>query len=197
MSAPHEVVASPLTFFLADVGTDFPAIDDLEGAFDVGWEKLGTNGDKNYDSAGTTVAHSEEVFDFIPAGSTMPVKRFRVGEKFTSALNLVDIGPDAYAKVMNDAAVTTVPPGGGAAGEKHFSLRRGIQVNPFSVLARGVSPVDNDLNMQYEFSRVFVSVNGDVTYNKGVVAMLPVQMEVAYYETTDVILCRMQTTDPS
>lgn len=197
MAAPDEITASPLTIYLADVGTAFPAVDDAEGSFAVGWEKLGAAGDNNYDDSGVQVAHTEDVFDFVPAGSTMPVKRFRTAESFQIQLNLVDISPDVYAKVMNDATVTPVSPGGGAAGEKSFSLFRGIQVNSFAMLARGVSPVDNDLNMQYEFAKTFVSVNGTVTYNKGVVAMLPVQILAARHSSSDVIVCRIQTTDPS
>lgn len=196
MNSPDEITASPLTIYLADVGTAFPAIDDLEADF-VGWDKLGENGDNNYDDSGVQVAHTEDVFDFTPAGSTMPVKRFRTAESFQVTLNLVDIGPVAYAKVMNDATVTTVAAGGGAAGEKHFSLFRGIQVNSFAMLARGVSPVDNDLNLQYEFGKTFVSVNGTVTYNKGAVAMLPVQILAARHSDSDVIVCRIQTTDAS
>jgi len=69
MAAPEEVVAAPLTIWLAPVGTAFPEIDAAPG---VGWEKLGTEGDMNYDESGVSVSHAETVNDFTPAGSTMP-----------------------------------------------------------------------------------------------------------------------------
>lgn len=191
MPDPMEVVASPLTLYLAPIGTAFPAINDDPADFDVAWEVLGTEGDLNYDEAGVTVAHSETVSDFTPAGSTMPRKRFRTAESIEMSLNLVDIGPDAYAKVMNDAPITTT------GTDASFSLFRGDQVNAFAVLARGMSAVDNDLNMQYEMSIAFVSVNGDVVYKKGDPAMLPVTILAVRHTADDAIIYRVATADPS
>jgi hypothetical protein len=98
-----------------------------------------------------------------------------------------------YALVMNDAAVTTVAAGVGIAGQKYFDLYRGDQVNSKAVILRGQSSVDNTLTMQYEFSKAFVSVNGDVQYTKGKVAMLPMKVEAIKHADTDVIRCRIQT----
>lgn len=194
MAAPNEVVADPLTIYLAPVGFAFPAIDEIPIGT-LGWEKLGTEGSLNYDSSGVSVSHSETVNDFVPAGSTMPTKRFRTAESFEIKLNLVDISPDVYAKVMNDATVTDVAAGSGVAGESWFSLFRGINVASFAVLARGQSSVDNDMNLQYEFSKAFVSVNGDVVWNKGTPAMLPVTILAVRASDSDVIVCRIQTAD--
>lgn len=193
MPAPHEIIASPLTIYLATVGTAFPLIDDDPGDFNPLWELLGTEGDANYDEEGVTVSHGETTYDFTPAGRTMPAKRFRTGESFETSLNLVDLGPVAYAKVMNDAAVTTVSPTAGVAGQEYFDLYRGDVVNSFAMIARGPSTVDNDLNLQYEFSKTFVSVNGDVGFTKGKVAMLPVKIEVIKHANSDVVRCRIQT----
>jgi len=190
MAAPEEVVAAPLTIWLALVGTAFPEIDAAPG---VGWEKLGTEGDMNYDESGVSVSHAETVNDFTPAGSTMPSKRFRTGEDFLIKLNLVDLSPDVYAKVMNNATVTDTPASSGVAGKAAFSLFRGDQVNSFAVLARGLSSVDNTLNMQYRFSKAFVSVNGDITWNKGVPAMLPLEIQAIRHSSADVIDVEIQT----
>lgn len=197
MPAPNELVAAPLTFYLAPVGTSFPLIDDAEGDFDVAWEKLGTEGANNYDDGSVTVSHAETVYDFTPAGSTMPTKRFRTGESFLMKLGLADVSPAQYAKVMNDATVSDIPAGIGTAGEASFSLFRGIQVNSFAVLARGESPVNNDLNAQYEFSKAFVSVNGDVTWDKGKVASLPVEILAIKHADSDAIVYRVQTAEAS
>ena len=197
MAAPEEVLAFPLTVYLAPVGTAFPLIDDAPADFAVAWKVLGVEGDLNYDENGVVVSHAETTFDFTPAGSTMPSKRFRTAEDLLTKLNLVDVSPETYAKVMNNATLTTVSPGSGIAGEKHFSLFRGDQVSSFAVLLRGASPVDNDLNMQYEIPKAFVSVNGDVTYNKGVVAALPVEIQMIRHATADNPICRIQTAPAS
>ncbi len=192
MPAPNEVVASPLTIYLAPVGFAFPAID-AKPVVTAGWAKLGTEGANNYDTGGVTVAHSETVSDFTPAGSTMPTKRFRTAESFEISLGLVDISPTVYAKVMNSAALTTVAAASGIAGQSWFSLFRGIDVNSFAVLARGESSVDNTLTLQYEFSKAFVSVNGNVVYQKGTPAMLPITILAVKHSDSDVIVCRIQT----
>lgn len=193
MAAPEEVLAFPLTMYLNSVGATMPLVDDDPADFDAAWEVLGTEGDLNYDDSGVVVSHGETVFDFTPAGSTMLTKRFRVGESLLTKLNLVDLSPDQYAKVMNDAQITTVAPTTGVAGEKSFSLFRGDQVASFAVLLRGVSPVDNDLNMQYEVPKAFVSVNGDATFNKGVATMLPIEMQMIRTSASDDPICRIQT----
>jgi hypothetical protein len=190
MAAPEEILAFPLEVWLAPVGTAFPAVDAVPA---IDWEKLGTEGDLNYDESGVTVSHGEGVFDFTPAGSTMPSKRFRTSESLLTKLNLVDLSPDVYAKVMNDATVTTVAAGLAVAGEKHFSLFRGDQVNSFATLLRGVSPVDNTLAMQFEVPKAFVSVNGDVVFNKGVVAALPIEIQMIRHSAADDPICRIQT----
>lgn len=194
MAAPEEVVASPLTIYIADVGTTMPKIDDTEATIlAASWTKLGVAGANNYDDTGVSLSHAETVNDFTPAGSTMPTKRFRTAESFEMKLNLVDLSPTTYAKIMNDAVVTTVAAGVGIAGESSFSLYRGDQVNSFAVLARGESPVNNTLNMQYEFSKAFLSVNGDAVFRKGVPVALPVSILAVKHDTTDVIICRIQS----
>lgn len=198
MPAPNEVVATPLTIYLADVGTAFPAVDDAEADFTPGdWTKLGTEGANNYDESGVSFAHTETVNDFTPSGSTMPTKRFRTAESFLIKLNLVDISPEQYALVMNDASVTTVPPSTGVAGEKHFSLFRGVQVNSFAVIARGQSSVDNDLTLQFNISKAFVSINGDLGFNKGTPTMMPTEILAIRHSSSDLIEVRIQTADAS
>ena len=191
--APYEVVAAPLTIYLAPVGTAFPAIDADPSSFGVDWTLLGTEGDASYDESGVSVSHSETTNDFTPAGRTMPTKRFRTGEATLIKLNLVDVSAAGYAKVMNDAAVTTTAPSPSVAGSKKFSLYRGDQVNSFAVLARGVSSEMGSGNLQYTISKAFVSVNGDVTWNKGVPAMLPIEILAIRHADTDEISLEIET----
>lgn len=191
MPFPHEIVAAPLTLYLAVVGTSFPEIDHDPTT---PWIKLGTEGDKNYEeNIGVTVGHGETVVDFVPAGSTMSVKRFRTLEAPQMSVNLVDLSPVMYALVMNDAEVTSVAPGAGTPGYDLFSLFRGSQVAQFAVIAKGESTIDNDLALQYEASKAFVSVDGDTVFTKGNPAMLPVKIEPIIYSDADVWQCRIQT----
>ena len=186
MPAPHEVLAAPLEVWLADVGTTFPDVHEPEASFPAGWTLLGTEGSRNYTDDGVIVNHGEEVLDWTPAGSTMPAKRFRTAESFEITLNLADVSAAMYALVMNDAAVTD------GGNYKTFSLYRGDQVNSFAVFARGMSGEDNAYYMSYDFSRAFVSVNGEVTFNKGEVAALPVSILAVRYSDSDVIRVRIQ-----
>jgi hypothetical protein len=194
MAAPEEVLAYPLQCWLAIVGTTMPMVD-IDPP--TPWELLGTEGDLNYGDTGVVVSHGETVFDFTPAGSTMPSKRFRTAESLLTKLDLVDLSPAVYAKVMNDAALTTVAASAGIAGNDSFSLFRGDEVNAFAVLLRGPSPVDNTLNMQYEIPKAFVSVNGDVTFNKGVVASLPIEIQMIRHASADDPICRIETAPAS
>lgn len=194
MAAPEQNLAFPLTLYLAPVGTPMPLIDDDPAVdFDPAWEVLGTDGDKDYDDSGVVVGQNETVFDLIPAGSTSVKKRFRTGEGNLVKLNLIDVSPDMWAKVLNDQQVTTVAPTLGQAGEKRFSLHRGDQVASFAVLARGVSAVDNTLNLQFEYPKAFVSVNGETTFNKGVATALPVEIQPIVITSADEPICSQQT----
>ncbi len=56
-----------------------------------------------------------------------------------------------------------------------------------------MSPVDNDLNMQYLIPKAFVSVNGDVTFNKGVVASLPIEIQMIRHSSADDPKCQIET----
>jgi hypothetical protein len=198
MAAPEQNLAFPLTAYLAPVGTAMPAIDDIPADFDAAWEVLGTDGDKDYDDTGVIVGQTETVFDLIPAGSTTVKKRFRTGESNGGVkLNLIDVSPEMWAKVLNDAQITTVAPSMGVAGEKRFSLTRGPQVAQFAVLLRGVSAVDNDLNLQFEYPKAFVSVNGDTTFNKGVATALPTEIQPVVITDADEPQCVQQTHEAS
>ena len=86
---------------------------------------------------------------------------------------------------MNNAAITTVAAGVGVAGTKSFDLFRGDSVAEYAVLMRCPSPADNTLTMQYQIPKAFVSVNGDVTFNKGVAAVLPLEIQMIRHSSAD------------
>lgn len=172
MAAPYEIVAAPLTVYVAAVGTAFPDVDEAPGG---SWTKLGTSGDKNYNDDGVTVGHPQTIETFTPAGSTVPRKAFRTEEGLTFGFTLVDLSPTQYAKVLDDAAITTVSASSGTPGTKKIALYKGLQVETFALLARGLSTVDESLACQYEVDSCFQSGEPEPVHNKGVPAGLELE----------------------
>lgn len=163
-AAPFEIIGAPYTIYLAPVGTAFPLLGVTPA---VTWFKLGTSGDKNYSDDGVTVTHGQNIEVFRGAGATAPRKAFRTEEDLLIEFGLADVSPDQYAKVLNDATVTTVPASTGIVGQKNFVLWQGVIVKTFALLARGVSSIDDAFQAQYEVASCFQSGEPDPTYNKG------------------------------
>lgn len=172
MGAPYEIIGAPYTVYLGPVGEAFPALDDAVAG---NWFKLGTSGDLNYGDDGVTVSHPQSIELFRPAGSPLPRKAFRKEEDLKIAFALADLSPEQYAKVMDDAAITTVAAAAGVPGEKYFELARGLNVTTFALLARGISSVDDALAAQYQVEACFQSGEPEPVHNKGEAAMLEVE----------------------
>lgn len=190
MPAPHEIIASPLTLYVADVGTAFPKIDEAPAE---AWLKLGALGAKNYTDDGVTVSTSQTVETFIPAGSTAPRKAFRTEEGLAMGFTLVDLSPEQFAEILDRAAITTVAKGAEKAGEKSFSMLRGLGVQQYALLARGESTVDNDLASQYEWPTVYQSGDASPVYTKGEPAGLDVEFTALEVEEGEFGDIRIQT----
>ncbi len=173
MAAPYEIVAAPLTVYVAAVGTAFPDVDETPSG---SWTKLGTSGDKNYGDDGVTVGHPQSIETFTPAGGTVPRKAFRTEEGLTFGLTLVDFSPEQVAKIMDDAAITTTAASSGIPGTKKVALYKGLQVDTFALLARGLSSVNESLAAQFEVDSCFQGGEPEPTFNKGV----PVGYELEY-----------------
>ena len=164
MPEPHEVIAFPLTIFLAPVGTAFPDIDE-EPAVD--WIKVGSEGPYNYEDDGVTVTNSQTIETFTGAAGTIARKAWRTEEGLLIGFVLVDFSPTQFALVRDNATVTTVAAGVGVAGTKSISLKRGVEVHQYALLARGESPVDNDLIMQYKLPTVIQQGEAEEVHVKG------------------------------
>lgn len=175
MSAPFEIVAAPLTIWVAATGTSFPDVDTTP---DGTWTKLGTSGDLNYSEDGVTVTHNQTIDTFTPVGTTAARKAWRTAESLMVECTLVDLSPAMYAKVLNDASVTTTAPSAGTPGTKKFDLQMGSDVALFAVLARGTSTVDDSLSAQYEVPIAYQAANPAPVYKKGAPAGLAIQFAV-------------------
>jgi hypothetical protein len=70
---PYEIIANPLTLWLAPSGEAFPAIDAAPAG---NWAKIGTSGTRNYSEEGLVVSASVSFQKARPAGASGPVKAF-------------------------------------------------------------------------------------------------------------------------
>jgi hypothetical protein len=137
------------------------------------WFKLGTSGTKNYDEKGVTVSHSETLGTFTPGRRHRARKVFRSAEEFLIDFELVDLTIEQYAKILNDATVTTTV---GPPAIKDINLLQGLTVKTFALLARGVSPVNDTLPAQYQVPIVYEAESPSPVYSKGArPARLPVR----------------------
>ena len=166
---PYEVVAGPLTVWLAPVGTAAPAVNAAPSGT---WFKLGTSGTKNYDEAGVVVTHTQNLVQWRPAGSTGARKVFRTSEDFMVEFTLDDLTPEQYAKALNDATVTTAA---GPPAIKSINLQMGLTVAVFALLARGTSPVNDSLPAQYQVPIVYQASSPKPSYRKDGPAGLDLQ----------------------
>lgn len=175
MAAPYEIVAAPYTIYLAAVGTAFPNVDTAPSG---SWTKLGTSGTKNYSEDGVSVTHSQTIDKFTPVGGTGARKAWRTAESMTIEFTLVDLSTEQYAKILNDATVTTVASSTGIPGTKSFNTQQGTTVALFALLARGVSTVSDTLAAQYQVAMCYQAGNPAPVYKKGQPAGLACQFDV-------------------
>jgi hypothetical protein len=171
---PYEIIANPLTLWLAPSGEAFPAIDAAPAG---NWAKIGTSGTRNYSEEGLVVSASVSFQKARPAGASGPVKAFIDEEDLMFRLTMWDMTLEQFAKALNDNTVTTTAAGSGTAGFKKIGLSRGLNVTEFALLARGPSPYDETMNMQFEVPRCFNSASPEMTFRKGVPAGVLLQYE--------------------
>jgi hypothetical protein len=140
MPAPYEVIAAPLTVWVAPVGTTKPVINVAPSG---SWVKLGTSGTKNYGQKGVVVTHNETVVKWRPAGGTGHRKAWRTEEFPSVEFDLIDLTAEQYAYALNSATVTT------AGNAKSIPLQQGATMAQVALLARGISPVNDAFAAQY------------------------------------------------
>lgn len=169
MSVPMEVIAAPLTVYVAPAGTTAPDVDvsiDIS-VIDASWTKLGTSGTKNYSEKGVVVTHDQTIVTWKPAGSTGARKAFRTEEFVTIEVELVDLTIEQYAITLNNATVDV------SALFSSVQLQQGPTVATFAIAAIGLSPVNESLNAMYYSPLVFQAENPAPAYAAaGVPAML-------------------------
>jgi len=162
---PFEIIGAPLTLWAAPIGTAFPIISAAPGA---AWTRLGTNGDRNYENGGVTVNHSRSYDKVRTAGATGPVKAFLSEEDLMFGVTLLDITLEQYAYALNGNTITTVAPATGVPGTKRIGLSEAPGLTrEYALLARGLSPYNEALPLQFEVPRCFQSGSPQPVFRKG------------------------------
>jgi hypothetical protein len=77
--------------------------------------------------------------------------------------------------MLDNVAVTVQAPTTGTAGDSHFELMRGVQVNQYGLLVRGISPVNEAYTAQYEIASAFMMGNPAPRYSKQGPATLAIE----------------------
>lgn len=164
--SPFEIIAAPLTIYLAATGTAFPDVSQTPSG---SWVLLGTGGPLNYADSGIKVTHEQTLVEFTPVGSTGATKVFRTAESLKFGMNLVDVSATHYAKVINGASVATQASGGGNSGYSSFDLYQDYTVQQFACLLRtvGDSAGGVGFNTQYQLARVYQAANPEPVWKKG------------------------------
>lgn len=169
---PYEIIAGPLTIWLAPPGTAFPEID-ADPA--VGWTMVGTSGTRNYSNDGVSVQLSQTVAEARPAGATGPIKAWRTEEDLMFGVTLWDNSLEQYTFALNGVVPSATAAGAGAAGFKKLGLSRGIDIKTYALLARGASPYGDAMIAQFEVPHCYQSGSPNSVFNKGVPAGLQLQ----------------------
>jgi hypothetical protein len=172
---PLELISGPFDVYVAPVGTAFPDVDEAPAG---GWFKLGSGGAKDYDESGVKVKHGQKLSKIFTLGSTGPRKVLREQETQMVSFTLLDLSPEQYAKVLNDAAVTAVAAAAGTPGYKKMALRRGTSVSEFAVLVKGAVSTEGDgFSSQYQVPRAYMASEPEPVFEKGKIAGLAVELE--------------------
>ncbi|MEL6485647.1 MAG: hypothetical protein AAFQ13_00690 [Pseudomonadota bacterium] len=162
---PFEIIGAPLVVYIAPTGTAFPEIATAPSG---DWTLLGKRGDRSIAEEGVTVSHSKTYSNVRTAGASGPVKAFLESEDLMLRMTLLDLSIESYANALNGNTVTTVAAGSGTAGYKSVGLSQSVgRTQEFALLARGLSPEDETMNLQYEFPRVYESASPEPVFRKG------------------------------
>lgn len=179
MADALELLAGPITLYLAPLGTAFPLVSAAPGA---AWVKVGTNGASNYDEDGVNVGGDESIEDWRGLGSTGPLKSWRTEETLTIGLTLRDATPAQVKLAFNNNTVTATAAALGVPGTEKMGLRKGPKVARRAALLRAQqSPLMEVGAMQFEVPIVRFGSASEMTFEKGT----PVGTELEFVALED------------
>ncbi len=171
---PYEIIATPLSVYLAPVGEPFPEVDEAPAG---NWAQIGAGGNLNYAEEGVTVAHGQEITEWKGLGSTAPRKAFRTAESLMISLMLADVSAEAYQVALNQNAITTTAAGSGVPGSKQINMYLGPTVDTRALLIRGLSAYNEAYAAQWEVPVVYESASPETVFVKDAPAMLALEFK--------------------
>lgn len=163
MSAPYEIVISPGAVWLAATGTTFPEVDAAPSG---SWTKIGTAGNRDYDTGGVTVTHDQTTAAFTGAGGTYKRKPYTTDEGTTVGFSLVDFSVAQVALVMGNLSIATRAADSTHAGISTIEMIRGPKVHTYALLLRADSSADDSLAMQLQIPACYQSANVSAAFAK-------------------------------
>ena len=177
MSQHPEIIAAPLTIWIAPVGTAFPEMTAEPGA---PWVMLGTNGARNYAGTGVVVEHQRQwTSPPPPAGATATNVVMLESEDMRLRVELLDLALEQYSFVLGSNEITATPRLPGVAGTRAIGLSIGAgNVPEFALLARGPSPYVAGLLSQYQVPRCCEAGSPSLSRRKGIPAGLSIDLRV-------------------
>ena len=176
MAVPTELIAGPLTLYVADMGQGHPEIGEAPPS---PWALLGAN----ISDGGVTFEHSETVNEYSPLHTPATTKLFREREMLNLTCQVDDLSAEVWARIANGASVTTQAAQSGAGGYQSFRVGAGFTIRYYSLLIRGTSPEDNALNLQALAPNAYISWTGGPTFVKGEPAGLELSIMLVHDAT--------------
>jgi len=162
---PFEIICAPMTVYVAEIGTVFPTLDEQPGQ---DWQLLGTNGARSMDENGVTVSHSKSYSKIRSAGATGPIKAELEQEDLMFRVNLLDLSFEGYQFALNGNIITTTAAAQGTMAHKKIGLSQSVgRTREFALIARGLSPYDEALPIQYCVPRCYDSGSPEPQFRKG------------------------------
>lgn len=161
---PYEVRVGPGRVYVAPTGTAFPLVGAAPAA---AWIDLGRT------EGGVTIRHTKETEAITVDQAMLPVKEVVTAKRLEIEFALAEITVERYAKLLEDATITTTAAGTGVPGTKKVTLFGNDSHKQFAMLVR-VPSGSFDGDSQYELKNV-VRGSGDMemAFKKGEKTVIP------------------------
>lgn len=162
---PFEIICAPMDIYIADVDTPFPELHETPSQ---GWQLLGKNGSRSMEESGVTVTHAKAFDKVRTAGATGAVKANLNTEDLMFEVNILDLTLETYQFALNGNPISTTAAGSGTHGFKKIGLSQSVgRTREFALIARGLSPYDEELPLQYCVHRCYDNGSPAPVFRKG------------------------------
>ena len=167
-SDPFEIIMAPFDVYRGPVGEAMPDNDEAPAG---NWDKIGSNGYRDYSEAGVTVRHQQTLNFHYTLGSTGPRKVKRTRELLVVEFELEDFSLEELTFLLNNETVTDTAAGSGTPGHRSIPLGHGPDVSQHAFLLKGsfspYSDASNAYTSQYEILVGVFSGNVEPVFGKG------------------------------